>query len=101
MPGTAVMLTVVGPPVVKLVVTIVLPENDRGMFNVAPPMPKKPIGLASVPAVLVMVSVPELISRALTPPPEVMVLALSVAPLLTLTVPVIVVKRQPLVCAKS
>src|SRR5665213_635790 len=79
------------PPMVRVLTAIVAPPFSAGMFNVASATLNVPIGAVSVPAVLEMVSVLlgklELTLMTLTPPPETMVLASTVPPLI-LSVPV-------------
>ena len=86
-PGTAVMLIRFPAPVVRLLTVTALPELESGMFSVAlpeAPMLKLRIGRASEPIVLETTSVPALRLMVLLPPPEVMVLAMTVPAVLSL-----------------
>src|ERR1035437_511439 len=80
------------PPTVRVFTATTPPPFSAGMFSVASFMLNVPIGKASLPAVLEMVSVllgvKELRLMMLTPPPETMELAWTVPPLI-LSVPVI------------
>src|SRR6266851_3366000 len=103
MGGTELMLIVFAdPPTVRVFTATTAPPFNAGMFSFASLMLKVPIGVASVPAVLEMVSallgLAEFKLMALTPPPETMELAWTVPPL-TLSVPV-TTADPPLVWAR-
>ncbi len=87
MAGTAVMFTRFAPPATRLLTTIALPTFDSGIFSVEPPEEptlKKRMGKATEPMVLETTSVPALTLMVLKPPPEVMVLAMTVPAVLSL-----------------